>query len=173
MEDNHVHWIGAAQDTPLGHVWVAVRGRFLTAVEIRAQPEIFAQAIVQRMGGKVVQSAEHTAEAVAQIEAYLEGRRKNLTIPIDWRRLKPFQRQVLQAVIEIPYGQVATYSEIATRLGKPGAARAVGRANATNPLPLVIPCHRIIGSDGSLRGYGAPGGIKTKEWLLRLESTHR
>jgi methylated-DNA-[protein]-cysteine S-methyltransferase len=173
MREEYINWIGVAQGTPLGPVWIAMRGRFLTAVAIQAQPEIFAQTIAQRMGGISMHNAEHTAPAVAQIQSYFEGRQKTFTIPIAWQSMKPFQRQVLRAVVEIPYGQVATYGEIATRLGKPRAARAVGRANATNPLPLVIPCHRVIGSDGSLRGYGAPGGIKTKAWLLNFESKYK
>ena len=73
----------------------------------------------------------------------------------------------------IPYGGVTTYSHLASGIGRPTAVRAVGRANATNPMPLVVPCHRVIGADGSLRGYGAPGGLETKAWLLALERAGR
>jgi methylated-DNA-[protein]-cysteine S-methyltransferase len=83
--------------------------------------------------------------------------------------LRPFQIQVLQIVFSIPYGGTRTYGEIAYDIGNPKAARAVGRANATNPMPLVIPCHRVIGSDGKLRGYGGGEGLATKEWLLQME----
>jgi methylated-DNA-[protein]-cysteine S-methyltransferase len=83
--------------------------------------------------------------------------------------MSPFQVQALQLTLNIPYGQTSTYKEIALRLGKPLSARAVGRAEATNPIPLVIPCHRVLGSDGGLHGYGGPGGIKLKAWLLALE----
>ena len=73
----------------------------------------------------------------------------------------------------IPYGNTLTYGELAVRLGKPRAARAVGRAEATNPIPLVLPCHRVVGWDGGLRGYGTGAGVQTKAWLLALESSHK
>jgi len=81
----------------------------------------------------------------------------------------PSSRAVLQATREIPYGETRTYKEIAERIGRPRAARAVGRAEATNPMPLVLPCHRVIGMDGKLHGYGLAEGVKTKEWLLQME----
>ena len=91
---------------------------------------------------------------------------------IDWSVLTPFQERALRATYDIPYGRVKTYGEIAQLLGNPRAARAVGRAEATNPMPLVIPCHRVIGSDGGLHGYGAGEGLATKAWLLELESSN-
>ena len=93
----------------------------------------------------------------------------HFTLVIDWTVLRPFQQAVLQATYEIPYGETRTYKEIAERIGRPRAARAVGRAEATNPMPLVIPCHRVIGVDGKLHGYGLAEGVKTKEWLLKME----
>ena len=94
-------------------------------------------------------------------------------MPLDWRFMNAFQIQALQATLEIPYGSTTTYSALAEQLGRPRAARAIGRAEATNPLPLVIPCHRVVGKDGSLRGYGGPQGIQHKAWLLELESQNR
>ena len=90
---------------------------------------------------------------------------------MDWSVLTPFQAEVLQAVYTIPYGRLLTYKDIAEQIGKPGAVRAVGRANATNPMPIIIPCHRVLGADGKLHGYSAPGGLETKAWLLRLEGS--
>jgi methylated-DNA-[protein]-cysteine S-methyltransferase len=78
---------------------------------------------------------------------------------------------VLRITSQIPYGETRTYQEIAVQIGKQHAARAVGRVEATNPIPLIIPCHRVLGSDGTLHGYGGPGGIKLKAWLLDLEKS--
>jgi methylated-DNA-[protein]-cysteine S-methyltransferase len=85
--------------------------------------------------------------------------------------MSQFQAQVLKLTMDIKYGRTSTYKEIAAHLGNPLAARAVGRVEASNPIPLIIPCHRVIGSDGNLHGYGGPGGIKLKAWLLKLEQS--
>ncbi len=85
--------------------------------------------------------------------------------------MTPFQIEALQKVYEIEYGRTLTYGDVAKQLDKPGASRAVGRANATNPMPIIVPCHRVLGSDGKLHGYGGPGGLETKAWLLRLEGS--
>ncbi|MGA2821110.1 MAG: methylated-DNA--[protein]-cysteine S-methyltransferase [Anaerolineales bacterium] len=104
-----------------------------------------------------------------QLREYLAGHRRRFTLPIDWRRMSPFQRRVLKATSRIPYGQTKTYGEIAHQARHPGAARAVGQAMGSNPVPLVIPCHRVLGAGGSLGGYSAPGGVDLKRRLLRLE----
>lgn len=91
--------------------------------------------------------------------------------PIDQRRFTPFQQQVYLAVQAIGYGSVKSYGEIAREIQRPRAARGVGAAMAHNPLPIIIPCHRVIGSSGAMTGYSAPGGISRKEMLLRMEST--
>lgn len=104
-----------------------------------------------------------------EINEFLFGIRKSFSIDVDWSVLSAFQDEVLRMTSDIPYGELMTYGEIADRLGKPGSARAVGRALGSNPMPIVIPCHRVIGSDSRLRGYTAPEGIKTKAFLLELE----
>ena len=110
------------------------------------------------------------ASATRQIKEYLAGHRRTFDLKIDWSALgSDFQRVALRAVFAIPYGKTRTYAEVAAKIGHTGAFRAVGRANATNPMPLVIPCHRVIGTDGKLHGYGGKGGLKTKKWLLKLE----
>jgi O-6-methylguanine DNA methyltransferase len=106
----------------------------------------------------------------AELTDYLEGRRQHFEFAIDWSRFTGFQRQVLRATRSIPYGRTRTYADLAARVGKPAAARAVGRVQVTNPLPIVIPCHRVVGSDGKLHGYGGGEGLKTKRWLLDLEA---
>jgi methylated-DNA-[protein]-cysteine S-methyltransferase len=105
-------------------------------------------------------------EARAQLAAYFAGRLRELDLPLAPRG-GPFELRVWKALLEIPYGTTCSYSDIARRLGSPGASRAVGAANGRNPLPIVVPCHRVIGADGSLTGYG--GGLETKRYLLRLE----
>ncbi len=102
-----------------------------------------------------------------QLDEYFAGRRQSFDMPINPAGTR-FQRRVWKEVREIPYGVTASYGEIAAAVGRAGASRAVGRANATNPVCLVTPCHRVIGKDGSLTGFG--GGIETKRWLLEHES---
>jgi methylated-DNA-[protein]-cysteine S-methyltransferase len=127
--------------------------------------------LLDRLGfQQVLVDETKTAAAAHQVSQYLQGKRETFDIPIDWSVLTPFKEQALRATYAIPYGQVMTYGEIAQQLGNPRAARAVGRAEATNPMPLVIPCHRVIGADGELHGYGAGAGLETKAWLLELES---
>ena len=105
-------------------------------------------------------------EAVAQLDAYFRGARREFDL-----KLKPtgtaFQLAVLNALTTIPYGETRSYGEIASQIGRPKAVRAVGAANGRNPLPIVVPCHRVIGADGSLTGFG--GGLETKRYLLDLE----
>jgi methylated-DNA-[protein]-cysteine S-methyltransferase len=104
---------------------------------------------------------------LTELNEYFFGIRKTFSVEIDWNILNGFKEEVLAFTLEIPYGQVRTYGEIAQTLGKPGGARAVGMALGSNPIPLVIPCHRVVGSDGALRGYS--GGSKNKAFLLELE----
>ena len=104
-----------------------------------------------------------------EIVAYLGGELREFSLPIDWRLVTRFQSLVLHATAQIPLGQVRTYGELAQMIGKPRAARAIGGAMARNPLPLVIPCHRVVNAKRALHGYSAPGGLETKAWLLTLE----
>lgn len=103
---------------------------------------------------------------LSQISEYFQGGRKSFCLPLAPRGTE-FQQRVWQALGQIPYGEVASYGDIARAVGKPGAARAVGGANNKNPIAIIIPCHRVIGQDGSLTGYGS--GVWRKEWLLGLE----
>ncbi len=107
---------------------------------------------------------------LAHLREYFAGQRREFPLEIAWGTLPAFQRQVLEATAAIPYGETRTYGQIAAAIGKPGAARAVGRALATNPMPIVIPCHRVISADGRLHGYSGPGGLAAKARLLALEN---
>ena len=162
-------FIGRLDPTPIGPLWVGASARGLVAIEIGAEEEEFVASLKRRGFERINRDPQPLASALTQLGEYLAGERQNFDLPIDWSSLSPYQEEVLRRVYAVPYGRVSTYGEIARQLGKPGAARAVGRANATNPIPLVIPCHRVLGADGALRGYGAPGGVETKAWLLRLE----
>lgn len=162
-------FLGKVSPTPIGSIWVAVSEKGLIAVKIGGNKRDFIKNFELSDDRQIIFNPEKAASAIQQISEYLSGKRRLFDLPIDWNILNPFQKLILQVTYSIPYGQVRTYAEIARQIGKPHAARAVGQAEATNPMPLVIPCHRVIGTDGKLHGYGAPGGIETKAWLLRLE----
>jgi methylated-DNA-[protein]-cysteine S-methyltransferase len=164
-------WIGEIHETPLGEIWVAFTSQGLVAVEFPATLAGISQRLNHKGFIETIYDTRVVAAALAQIAEYLQGKRRDFDLPVDWSLLTPFQSQVLQATFAIPYGQTATYGEIARRIGRPRAARAVGRAQATNPMPLVIPCHRVLGVDGGLHGYGAGNGMATKMWLLQLEAS--
>jgi O-6-methylguanine DNA methyltransferase len=162
-------FIGATSITPIGKLWLAVSDLGLVAVEAGLTRAEFEAYLVKRFKRAVELAPERLHTTARQMEEYLSGREKTFDLPIDWTVLRPFQQAVLQATSQIPYGETRTYKEIAECIGRPRAARAVGRAEATNPMPLVLPCHRVIGVDGKLHGYGLGEGIKTKEWLLKME----
>ena len=105
--------------------------------------------------------------AAGQIAEYLDGWRTQLTVPVDWGGTSEFARGVLEACHSIPFGQTRTYAELASAAGSPRAARAVGQVMAHNRRPLIVPCHRVVASNGSLGGFG--GGLAMKRWLLELE----
>ncbi len=160
--------IGELNGTPIGDLRLAASDLGLVAVEW-ADSRLQFDAYLQRLKRPIQPNAKKIAPYAKELREYLNGRRSAFTIPIDWSLFRPFQREALQAVFRIPYGETCTYHDIAIEIGRPNASRAVGRANATNPMPIVIPCHRVIGRDGKLHGYGGGEGLKTKEWLLRLE----
>ena len=162
-------YIGESGETPLGKLWLAVSDFGLAAVESGLSRAEFEAYLSKRFKRTVGYAPERVREASGQLREYLTGKRRAFTLVIDWTVMRPFQQAVLRATCTIPRGETRTYKEIAEHLGKPNASRAVGRAEATNPMPLVIPCHRVIGTDGKLHGYGMAEGLKTKAWLLKME----
>ncbi len=161
-------YVGELNNTPIGDLRLAASDFGLVAVEwVGSQPQFDSH--LARLKRPIQPNEKKIAPYAKELREYLGGKRSAFTIPIDWTLFRPFQRETLQIVFRIPYGETRTYGEIANQLGKPKASRAVGRANATNPMPLVIPCHRVIGMDGKLHGYGGGEGLKTKEWLLKME----
>ena len=147
-------------DTPLGPLRVAGTAQGLTEVgfmEGERPP-------VQVPHGR--KEREILSEAQQQLQEYFEGRLRQFTLPVAPAGT-PFQQRVWQELQKVPWGTTTSYGEIAKRIGQPTAVRAVGSANGRNPVAIVIPCHRVIGSDGSLTGYA--GGLATKRRLLQLE----
>ena len=166
--------LGHLDDTPIGRLWAAASETALLAVSLWDDPTRLA-ADAARLTGRPPEMAAPPGPivraALAQLSAYLCGDLHDFDVPLGWEYMTPFARQALTLVCAVPYGQQSTYRAIAEQLGRPGAGRAVGQANANNPIPIIIPCHRILGADGKLHGYGARGGLETKAWLLRREGS--
>jgi methylated-DNA-[protein]-cysteine S-methyltransferase len=159
----------ATLETPIGLLQFFGGEAGLMTVALPNEGPPAPEARVRRLLGDNVEIVEDPAAltaVLAQFEAYFRGELRAFDLPLDPRGT-PFQRQVWAAVARVPYGETRAYGEIAAAIGKPAAVRAVGLANGANPLPIVIPCHRVIGANGSLTGYG--GGLEAKRRLLALE----
>lgn len=155
---NPIHYCHV--DTPVGRLTVAATDAGLHAIEF---PE---NRHPQRRAGWVEGDHPLLRQARGQLDEYFAGTRRTFDLPLSPRGT-PFQRQVWLALASIPYGRTESYAQLAARVERPAAMRAVGGANGRNPLPIVLPCHRVIGADGSLTGFG--GGLPTKRFLLQLE----
>jgi len=147
-------------DSPVGRLLLAGDRRSLIHVCFQSGPRPF-----RPQAGWIAEAAPFRT-AVAQLEEYFAGERRTFDLALAPRGTE-FQQRVWQALREIPYGNTISYGELARRIGKPSAPRAVGLANGANPLPIIVPCHRVIGTDGSLTGFG--GGLPIKRRLLALE----
>jgi methylated-DNA-[protein]-cysteine S-methyltransferase len=160
-------------DTPIGPVTIRSDGQAIIAVSF-GRDASNSEAPPQG-GGRLPAAADGAddpilARAVRQLNEYFEGTRSNFDLPLGARGTA-WQTAVWKALREIPFGTTASYGDVARRAGSPNAARAVGAANHVNPLGIVVPCHRVVGRDGSLTGYA--GGLPIKEWLLRHEERMR
>jgi methylated-DNA-[protein]-cysteine S-methyltransferase len=156
-------------DTPVGSLLLAATEAGLVKVAFESQDHerVLAQ-LAERISPRVLRAPARLEDAARQLEEYFAGRRKRFELPLDRTLAHGFRRQVLDRLVEIGYGRTASYAEVAAAAGSPKAVRAVGTACATNPLPLVIPCHRVVRSDGSMGGYA--GGAEAKRTLLALEA---
>lgn len=154
-------------DSPLGPLYLAAREGRLCSVAFGVHEAAFLAGLDPL--ARVARDARSLAPIVQKVQAYFADPRRPLEVPVDLARVTPFQRSVLTAIRAIPVGSVWTYARVAQEIDKPGASRAVGQALGRNPVPIVIPCHRVIASDGSLGGYSAGGGLASKRLLLRLE----
>jgi methylated-DNA-[protein]-cysteine S-methyltransferase len=156
-------------DSPLGSIVLAATHDGLVRIGLPIEGEdAVIDELARRISGRVLR-APRTAvtQARHQLEEYFERRRTGFEITLDWQLTGGFRRQVLAATAQIPYGQTASYTDIATRAGSPRAVRAAGTALATNPLPIIIPCHRVLKSSGQLGAYR--GGPEAKAQLIALE----
>ncbi len=182
-------WAWAAPATPIGPLLLAATDEGLVQVVFHAEEKTAAEAVARltrRLGVEPTPApapsaasgtaatpaaprrAEHLAEAIRQVESYFAEDTKAFTLSLDWSLTTGFNRRVLRELAaHVPYGTVVGYQDLADRVGEPGAARAVGVAMGSNPLPVVVPCHRVVESDGGIGGFG--GGLETKRSLLALE----
>jgi methylated-DNA-[protein]-cysteine S-methyltransferase len=152
-------------DTPIGTLLVAATDRGLCQVSFDADRGL--DELSRHLGRRVLRVPHRLDPARRELDEYFAGRRTAFDLPIDIARVADFNRVVLDELALVPYGQVTTYGALAAKVGRPRAARAVGVVMNRNPIPIVLPCHRVIGANGSLTGYG--GGLERKRALLQLE----
>jgi methylated-DNA-[protein]-cysteine S-methyltransferase len=160
-----------AFDTDLGPVALAATGEGVVRCNLPgSDPDSLVEEVMARTGLAPIEGGETVDRAADQVIAFLEGELRDFDLDLDWQLVGGFHRQVLQATSTIPYGETASYGEVAALAGKPGAARAAGTALSVNPIALIVPCHRIIKADGSTGGYGGgKAGTALKQKLLDLE----
>lgn len=158
----------AMTDSPFGPLLLATTPRGLVRVGLPNQDadELLVD-LSNRVSPRVIEAPAALDEVRRELDLYFEGRLTEFGLPLDWRLSKDFRRRVLRAIVRIPYGQTRSYTEMARRAGNERAVRAAGTACGSNPIPLVVPCHRVLRSGGGLGGYG--GGLPMKEGLLQLE----
>jgi methylated-DNA-[protein]-cysteine S-methyltransferase len=148
-------------DSPLGRLLLTAGCRGLCRLQIGPDSSC--------TGPESTDTGPILRAAAIQLQAYFAGERTCFDLPLDLSGLTPFTQQVLTSLQTIPMATTISYGELAAFVGKPRAARAVGRVMAINPLPLIIPCHRVVGGDGAMVGYSGGGGVATKMWLLAFE----
>ncbi|MGW7491671.1 methylated-DNA--[protein]-cysteine S-methyltransferase [Streptomyces sp. NPDC054786] len=164
-------WAWTRLETPIGPLLLAATREGLALVAFHADERTTHRELTrleQFFGGAPRAAIPHLATATAELTAYFAGELQSFTVPLDWSLSSGFHARVLHALAAgVPYGSVVGYQDLAERVGEPGAARAVGAAMGSNPLPVIVPCHRVVASDGGIGGFG--GGLETKRLLLALE----
>lgn len=155
-------------DSPLGRLTVAATPRGLLRVAYPAgDPDDVLEELAAKVSPRLLFAPAFIDEVRRELDEYFEGRRQRFDVPLDWTLTRGFVRRVLRATSRIDYGQVRTYRDVATSAGNRRAVRAAGNALNANPMPVVVPCHRVVRTGGALGGYG--GGVERKEFLLSLE----
>jgi methylated-DNA-[protein]-cysteine S-methyltransferase len=160
----------ATVDSPLGRLLAAATPRGLVTLAFSADEsgDAVLERLAARLSPRIVERPASLDRARRELEEYFAGRRRDFDLDLDRSLMGPFQQRILSRTAAIPYGQRSTYAEVAAAAGSPRAARAAGNALAANPIPVVVPCHRVLRAGGHLGGYA--GGLDRKELLLRLES---
>jgi methylated-DNA-[protein]-cysteine S-methyltransferase len=158
----------ATADSPFGELLLAATPRGLVRLGLPGQDrdELLVD-LAARVSPRVLEAPGPLDDARRELDLYFEGRLHEFDLPLDWRLSKDFRRRALRAVARIPYGETRSYTEVARRAGNERAVRAAGTACGANPLPIVVPCHRVLRSGGGLGGYG--GGLRMKRALLSME----
>ena len=154
-------------DTAMGPLLVGVTDRGVCRITFDPEPELELEQLARVYGSRVLRSSGPIARVHRELDEYLEGKRRTFDLDLDLRGQPDFYLRVLGELARVEYGETTTYGALAARAGNPKAARAVGTVMNRNPIPIVLPCHRVVGANGSLTGYG--GGLHRKELLLRLE----
>jgi methylated-DNA-[protein]-cysteine S-methyltransferase len=154
-------------DTPVGPLLVGVSEHGLCRVGFDPEPEAELERLARDFGPRVLRTPSALDRVRRELDEYFAGRRQAFDLELDLRAAPEFHQRVLAELSRVEYGQTTTYGTLAAQVGAPRAARAVGTVMNRNPVPIVLPCHRVVGASGSLTGYG--GGLERKEWLLRLE----
>ena len=158
----------ATMDSPVGELFLAVTPKGVACIAYDDQDrDRLERRFAEELSPRVVVSAHATDDVRRQLDEYFGGARQTFELHLDRRLMSPFVRKVLDVTAAVPFGEVSTYGTVAARIRRPSAARAVGAALGTNPIPIVVPCHRIVGASGKLTGYA--GGLHRKEFLLHLE----
>ena len=157
---------------PVGPLLVAATHQGVVTVAFEHGDPGHARALrglAERVSPRILEAPDRLEGPVRQLDEYFEGERRSFDVPLDLRLSRGFRRNALAEIARIPYGRTRSYTQVAAASGSPRAVRAVGTACATNPLPIFVPCHRVLRADGSPGGYG--GGLEAKRWLLALETT--
>jgi methylated-DNA-[protein]-cysteine S-methyltransferase len=156
----------ATEDSPIGPLTLAATPGGLVQIAFGAGEDVLDE-LARRVSPRVVHLPRRLDAVRRQLDEYFAGERRDFDVVLDRRLSRGYRLEVLEALSRVPFGQTVTYKDLADRTGHPGASRAVGTAMATNPIPVVVPCHRVLRSGGALGGYG--GGLDAKVWLLRHE----
>ncbi|MBX3067927.1 MAG: methylated-DNA--[protein]-cysteine S-methyltransferase [Cryobacterium sp.] len=156
-------------DSPIGTLLLATTSAGLVRVAFENEPEdLVLQELSSKLSPAILYNPKGLDEVARELDEYFKGTRRVFEIPLDFGLSRGFRRTVIERMVKVPFGNTRTYSQLAVEAGNPKATRAVGSACATNPIPIVLPCHRILRSDGSLGGYR--GGLDAKRFLLALET---